>query len=490
MIRNGENVVAYDNVGYIRLIAGNGSGTEGNTVTVGTGTYGTALNSLGITRDNVVVTGGETNPTMTVGNTIAINGTEVVFTGTSVSQVAQNISAAVDKVDAFVFGSSQIQLVGRGIPVTIANGTRHDVTVTTAVDNYLPVGTAINFDGISSADSTEDDGVELLNTGTWNVSKVVSSTQFKVDNVPLVKYTDYSSGDYSSGGVVNAVEVLLDLGFVTDVSLSTGGNAIGTVLNPTATPGTAIDINGTQVVFSNATLAGIIADINAADITGVTAFQASSIVINGTGVDIELAGAGNWASDLGLTAGSYYRVADITGTQLDPTTTVPPSILIDGAEVFFTSGDGVATIDNIVTDINNAVAKAIVDTGNSSNPSPLVYITANDDGNGHLQIRKTGGAGATTLRLETGQTITADILNAFGMPAEATSRGGQRIGQLRFMIEPGADAFSMDDQFNLTTNDIDVTFSASIDQGIFTLTYENTEATDVTFNYTFDLWKT
>ena len=119
-----------------------------------------------------------------------------------------------------------------------------------------------------------------------------------------------------------------------------------------------------------------------------------------------------------------------------------------------------------------------------------MYITANNDGNGHLQIRKTGGAGATTLRLEAGQTITTDILNAFGMPAEATSRGGQRIGQLRVMIEPGADAFSIDDQFNLTTNDIDVTFSAKIEQGIFTLTYENTEATDVTFNYTFDLWKT
>ena len=486
MVRNGENVVAYDNVGYIRLIAGNGSGTEGNTVTIGTGTYGTALTALGITRDNVIVTGSETNPTMTIGDTIVINGTEVVFTGTSVSQAAQDISAAVDKVDAFVFSSSQIQLVGRGIPVTIANGTRHDVTVTTTGDNYLQVGQRIYFTGIISSAGAAT-GIEMLNGNIWDVSEVISDTQFKVDNVALSQYTDYSSG-----GVVNAIDVLPELGFVTPVLLSSGGVATGTVINPTAKPGSAVDINGTQVVFSQdtTTLEGIVTDINAANIAGVTAFEASSIVLNGTGVNVVLAGSGDWSSDLGLIAGNYDRVANVTGTQSEPTTTVPPSILIDGAEVFFTSGDGVANIDNIVADINTAVTKAIIDTGNSSNPSPLVYITANNDGNGHLQIRKTGGAGATTLRLEAGQTITADILNAFGMPAEATSRGGQRIGQLRVMIEPGADAFSIDDQFNLTTNDIDVTFSAKIEQGIFTLTYENTEATDVTFNYTFDLWKT
>ena len=487
MVRNGENVVAYDNVGYIRLIAGNGSGTEGNTITIGTGTYGTALTALGVTRDNVIVTGSATNPTMTIGDTVVINGTEVVFTGTSVSQAAQDISAAVDKVDAFVFSSSQIQLVGRGIPVTIANGTRHEVTVTTSADNYLQAGQEIYFTGIISTGGATD-GIELLNEALWNVEEVISDTQFKVDNVPVTTYNDYSSG-----GVVNVTDVLPALGFDTPVLLNTGGVATGTKLNPTATPGSALDINGTQVVFGSdtTTLAGIVADINAADIAGVTAFEASSLVINGTGVNVVLAGSGDWASDLGLIAGNYDRVASVTGTISEPTTTVPPSILIDGAEVFFTSGaEGVANIDNVVDDINTAVAKAILDTGNSSNPSPLVYITATKDNNGHLQIRKTGGAGATTLRLETGQTITADILNAFGMPAEATSRGGQRIGQLRFMIEPGADAFSMDDQFNLTTNDIDVTFSAKIEQGIFTLTYENTEATDVTFNYTFDLWKT
>ena len=588
LISVGSNVVAYDNVGYIRLVGGNGTGSAGNTVTIGNGTYGTALTDLGLTRHNIIISGSVANARPYVGDTVIINGVEVVFTGdegerVTTGQAAVNITEAVPNVDAFVFGSNQIQLVGRGFPVTIAAGNRNTVTVTTTTDHNLLVGQNALFQGIvgkttvsstnaspvfgatdnftlnsvviegdsianfilsieakvtagelvgvtASEDSgiltitgltnnitladgvgtplaelgivpgtytPEADGVILMNNQTYPVSSISGNGRnFVVDNVALLTYNDYGSG-----GEVETADVLplLGLGLQTvPVNSSTGfATAVGTVENPQLAVGSAIAINGQAVVFSTPQpgtsvvgLTELIGTINSV-FNDVEGYRAENIVLSATGVNLNIGGSNQRVEqDLGISFGRYERVATVTGTVSEPTATIPPSIFIDNEEVFFTLGqNGIATARDIADSINLAAALAIANTGGSSNPSPLVYISSTVDAEGRLQIRKTGGSGSTTLTLAVGQNITADILSIFGMQLETASSGGMRVGQLRFMVEPGAESFSMDDQYNLTANDVDVTFSGKFENGLFILTYENAEATDVTFNYTFDLWK-
>ena len=597
MISASQNVVAFDNVGYLRLVAGNGTGNVGNTVTVGSGDYGTALTDLGLTRHNVVATGTAPNAAYAVGDTIVINGTEVVFTGTTASQVAADITNTVPNVDGYLTGSSQVQIIGRGRTVNIAVGNRNILEISTNNPHELVPGQSVAFENISArvsvtgtvdantvglasnssfmingvevvADSAENfataitdstdaallgvvasvtagtnflhieslsgsivlgegtgtplallgvnegtyspdaTGIEMLNNTSWEVSRLVDATTFVVDNVPLTLYTDYGSG-----GTACTKDVMVDLGLIraTDTALTvtaspdpdTGVAEITGFhrVNPTTPDGAALSINGQKVLLTteNAAtgqveLSGMVNDINLAFAnSSVTARASRVLVLEGTGVDINITGSGTWRDDLGLSNYVFpvARTAELTGDVVNPTSTIPPSIFIDGEEVFFTVGaGGIATAENIAESINLAVALAIANTGGTQNPSPLTFISASVSNEGKLQIRKTGGAGATVLTLAPGQTVTSNILEVFGMSLTAASAGGQRMGQLRFMVEPGADAFSIDDQYNLSTNDVDLTFSAKFEDGLFILTYENAEAVDVTFNYTFDLWKT
>ena len=597
MISASQNVVAFDNVGYVRLVAGNGTGNVDNSVTVGSGDYGTALTDLGLTRHNVVATGSAPNATYAVGDTIVINGTEVVFTGTTASQVAADITNTVPNVDGYLTGSSQVQIIGRGRTVNIAVGNRNILEISTnnphelvpgqsvafediharvsvtgtvdadtvglsansnfmingveivadsaenfataitnstdaallgvtanvvAVTNYLHIesltgsivlsdgtGTPLALLGVTEGTYIPDaTGIEMLNNTSWTVSRLVDATTFVVDNVPLTLYTDYGSG-----GTACTKDVMVDLGLIraTDTELTVTANpdpdtGVAEItghylVDPTTPDGAALSINGQKVLLTteNAAtgqveLSGMVNDINLAFAnSSVTARASRMLVLEGTGVDIDITGSGTWRNDLGL--GSYEfpvaRTAELIGNVVNPTSTIPPSIFIDGEEVFFTVGEGgIATAENIAESINLAVALAIANTGGTQNPSPLTFISASVSNEGKLQIRKTGGAGATVLTLAPGQTVTSNILEVFGMSLSAASAGGQRMGQLRFMVEPGADAFSIDDQYNLSTNDVDLTFSAKFEDGLFILTYENAEAVDVTFNYTFDLWKT
>ena len=425
-----------------------------------------------------------------------INGVEVV------ADSAENFATAItDSTDA--------ALLGVVASVTAGTNFLHIESLSGSIVLGEGTGTPLALLGVNEGTYSPDaTGIEMLNNTSWAVSRLVDATTFVVDNVPLTLYTDYGSG-----GTACTKDVMVDLGLIraTDTALTvtaspdpdTGVAEITGFhrVNPTTPDGAALSINGQKVLLTteNAAtgqveLSGMVNDINLAFAnSSVTARASRVLVLEGTGVDINITGSGTWRDDLGLSNYVFpvARTAELTGDVVNPTSTIPPSIFIDGEEVFFTVGaGGIATAENIAESINLAVALAIANTGGTQNPSPLTFISASVSNEGKLQIRKTGGAGATVLTLAPGQTVTSNILEVFGMSLTAASAGGQRMGQLRFMVEPGADAFSIDDQYNLSTNDVDLTFSAKFEDGLFILTYENAEAVDVTFNYTFDLWKT
>ncbi len=66
---------------------------------------------------------------------------------------------------------------------------------------------------------------------------------------------------------------------------------------------------------------------------------------------------------------------------------------------------------------------------------------------------------------------------------------GFRIGNLRIVVDSVAGTYYIDDQYNTLTSNMGLTFDGSISNGVFTLTYENTETSTATVYYTFELWK-
>ena len=99
----------------------------------------------------------------------------------------------------------------------------------------------------------------------------------------------------------------------------------GTVTNPTVTIGHAITINGNAISMTSTTAAQVVADINAAAVTGVTASLTTAgnvrlfgdeTTVNGK---IIISGSGTVLADIGITAGTY----NVPAVEIAPHTSIP-----------------------------------------------------------------------------------------------------------------------------------------------------------------------
>jgi hypothetical protein len=229
-------------------------------------------------------------------------------------------------------------------------------------------------------------------------------------------------------------------------------------------------INGVQVPFTTGPLlADVITDITAKSITDIAATLTggNELLLTGTSVDIVLGADATTLTDLGLTAGTTSQTVQQTGTVSGPTVTLADTMVIDSTTIVLDQGTG--TLADVIADINGAAVPG---------------ITAEDNGSGYLVIRK-GGSGSITLANGNGTPLTA-----LGITAGTTATsGGMRAGQMRILVDDSANVYSIDDQYNIPSSSVDVTFDGDITGDTFSITYENNESVNVTLNYTFEIWK-
>jgi len=441
--------------------------------------FGSALADLGLSAGtsnaSVTVVGSVDTPTIAP-SAITLNGSIVAFTGTDVATMASDVtSAGITGVTGSVNGSNQLvlshtvdltvgldegnanNLIGISPGTNLAasspiSGTVSNPTVTVA--NISINGTVVNFTGTTVTDMASnitDAGITGITGGTSGNFVSITAT-----NVDLV----LAEGSNTT---------LATLGFAEDTT-PPANNIVGSVTAPTVTSPDSITINGVQVPFTTGPLlADVITDITAAGVTDVaaTATGSSELLLTGTSVDLVVSGTGTSLTNLGLTAGTTSQVIQQTGTVSGPTITLADTMVIDSTTIVLDQGTG--TLADVISDITAA---------------GIVGITAEDNGSGYLVIRKSG-SGSITLANGNGTPLTA-----LGLTAGTTATsGGMRTGHMRILVDDSANVYSIDDQYNIPSSSVDVTFDGNITGDTFVITYQNDENVNVTLNYTFEIWK-
>ena len=441
--------------------------------------FGSALTDLGIstgTSDATVTVVGTVDSPVITPSAITLNGIIVAFTGTDVATMASDVTAAgITGVTGSVNGANQLVLdhtvdltigldegnannsIGISPGTNIAasspiSGTVSNPTVTVA--NIVINGTTVNFTGTTLVDMASN----IDNAGITGITAAPSANFLAITatNVDLT----LAEGSNTT---------LATLGFSPSVT-PPANNIVGSVTAPTVSAPGSMTINGVQVPFTTGPLlADVITDITAKSITDIAATLTggNELLLTGTSVDIVLGADATTLTDLGLTAGTTSQTVQQTGTVSGPTVTLADTMVIDSTTIVLDQGTG--SLADVIADINNA---------------GITGVTASDNGSGYLVIRK-GGSGSITLANGNGAPLTA-----LGITAGTTATsGGMRAGQMRILVDDSANVYSIDDQYNIPSSSVDVTFDGDITGDTFSITYENNESVNVTLNYTFEIWK-
>ena len=226
-------------------------------------------------------------------------------------------------------------------------------------------------------------GTHWLNTTKtkWGIYQWSSNTQAFTNKVPITitAATDMdtgipkahigSIGDYAvdASTTNNKVFVKTTASGWIEVGTSTWysiwSTTRGTVTNPTVTLSDVLTINGNAIAMSSTTSSQVVADINAASVTGVTAALnlSGNIRIFGdsttAGGTIIISGSGTVLADIGLTAGTFY----IPAISIAPHTSIPEWRTGDAAKRPTGSLWIKSTSSNIGADIDVSAYSSITD---------------------------------------------------------------------------------------------------------------------------------
>ena len=187
-------------------------------------------------------------------------------------------------------------------------------------------------------------GTHWLNTtkSKWGIFQWSSSTQTFTNKVPVVitAATDMDGGipkahigsiaDYAIDTTTTNNKLFLKTSAgwqVVGVNswYNTWSAVQGTETNPTVTIGHTITINGNVISMTGTSASQVVADINAAAVTGVTSQLSSegNIRLFGTASTasgkIAISGTGTLLADIGMSAGDFY----IPAINIDPHTSIP-----------------------------------------------------------------------------------------------------------------------------------------------------------------------
>jgi len=229
---------------------------------------------------------------------------------------------------------------------------------------------------------------------------------------------------------------------------------VGTVANPTAVTGNLV-INGTNVVFSSASLSSIVANINAAAIAGVNAVAVSNrvaltvdLLANGTGNAVV---SGNVTANIGITSATYFAPAYEASpfTQIphwnptDPTPEPTGSVWFnttpqqEGANIIvreYVSSSNSFVVESVTIADNDAAVNLVLDPigGGINIPTGSLYLETGAFGSNAASLLLERIAGATIV---TGTVANAAILNASTLQINTAEAGvGSFLGNVTVTV--------------------------------------------------------
>lgn len=268
-----------------------------------------SINNYFYSQIEVLPYGSEATGTSEFGHSLATNmdGSVVV-----VGAPSEDVNSSAEAGSLYVYHRTVTEFITDGVSSTyVAPNTFNiirsvhldDVELIENTDYYIS-GTSVQFPPfgfptkskrltINTNQFVFDQKITNLIGNTFNFGSVIDLCSSGCNIVAST--TNYSKFDYQFGAVSRFVNAGRVYGYI-----------IGTIENPTVTPGHSIIINNFDVTFISNSLESVISVINDANIPGVTAENynnklkiTSSVIISGQKLDIKL-GTGTALNDLGI----------------------------------------------------------------------------------------------------------------------------------------------------------------------------------------------
>lgn len=243
--------------------------------------------------------------------------------------------------------------------------------------------------------------------------------------------------------------------------------------SPTMTASDAIVINGTTVTLTGTTIDSLVSDITTAAITGVTAYNNAGILqifadstatSDGSTADGAIAisnGTNTPLTDLGITAGTFYRPAMVhaahtsvpqwktndttprpTGSVWFKTTTANLGASFDVS--FYSSTSDTFTAVSAPVYENDQTANKALDAvgGGKSIGSGSVYVQYDvlEDDTGTYKLYKRSGTGKTTV---TGSVANPTLINGNTFTIQQSVPGSENLSAAQTVTLSGTDAASL-----------------------------------------------
>ena len=314
----GSAITMYGSTGIVSATEYYGDGSNlSSIVTQLTAGTGIVLNQ---TTGNVTITasgGGDADPTTR---------TTTRFVATA-SQSSFTVSYSVGYVDVFLNGSKL-----DSTEYTATNGTSVSLTTAAAADDIVEIVAYESVGIVSITSATQGlDVTGHLETDTFNSSGIVTAAS-GIDAIGI-----QSGGVNIADGVITALNFIgagntfaLN-GTVVDISIAGGGGGISSIADDTSPQlGGDLDLNDQDITGTgNINLTGVVTATSGIDAIGIqsggvniatgiiTALNfigaGNTIAVNGTVVDISIAGGGGSIAGINTTGTSYFNNIDLSG---------------------------------------------------------------------------------------------------------------------------------------------------------------------------------
>lgn len=446
--------------GSVTLVAGMGFTNQGTFTINGTGTFTSAGKTIGgSSTGGLVVSGAGITVTLgsdlTLGSTVGSTFINLTLTqGTlalnGFTVICSRFSSSNSNTRAIAFGSTNIQVRGTGVLVSMANATGFTCTGTGGFARVVSLSGTSEFSFGSTSGGSASNAPNLTATSTGNTLTLTNGSYFK--NVSFTGSTSTVTGTYnacgdltlgSGGTYTSVVPTFLASGTITSAgrelgSTTVNGSGITVTLADAMTLSSADALTLTQGTFTTANF-------------NVTAGSFSSSNSNTRTLNM---GSGTWT----LTANSptVWNTGTTTGLTFAPSTSTismtsaSAKTFAGGGLTYYNlnqGGAGALTIvgSNTFNNITNSVQPATVTFSSGTTQTVANFGLSGTAGN-LITINSTASGTQFTLSKASG-TVTAQYLaiqdsNATGGATwDALSPTNTNLGNNTGWVFPSSGAF-------------------------------------------------
>jgi hypothetical protein len=230
------------------------------------------------------------------------------------------VSAPIEEING-VLNAGAVYIFERVIEKVIADGTSNVFVVSTGINNAVTIANGVQVNGVVNNNYTVTGNTIEFNFVPISGSIITIETDSfqlleKIETTALISGAMFGSSLFISG---NANDIYVSSPGYTETGYHGGavyrytnvgqsyGNVTTTGFDPVVTSGDYFHINGNKVLMTGGTIANVAADINAANIVGISAtldaannlIISSSITMPGQRLDISNV-SGNVLANIGL----------------------------------------------------------------------------------------------------------------------------------------------------------------------------------------------